>query len=61
VDRPDLGFSVPESELFDAVQPAAGAGLRIMLDRQARMNLAVDAAWGRAGSGGVYLSVGEAF
>jgi outer membrane protein assembly factor BamA len=61
VNQPELGFSVPRSRLFDAVQPGGGAGLRLMLDRQARMNLAVDAGFGVAGSGGVYVSVGEAF
>ena len=61
VDVPSLGVSDPGVKLFDSVKPAAGTGLRILVDRQARMNLVVDVAWGAGGSSGVYLSMGETF
>lgn len=61
VAAPELGVQEEGIGLFDAVEPAAGLGLRIMADRQARMNLVVDYAIGRGGSNGLYLSVGEAF
>ena len=40
---------------------AAGAGLRIMLDRKGRMNLTVEYARGENGSSGLYIYVGESF
>jgi hypothetical protein len=61
VNEPALGYSVPASNLFDDVQPAAGFGLRVMADRAARMNLAIDFGYGAGGSTGVYLALGEAF
>jgi hypothetical protein len=61
VNEPSLGVQEKGIALFDAVEPAAGLGLRIMADRQARMNLVVDYAIGRGGSNGLYLSVGESF
>ncbi|MFV0505093.1 MAG: BamA/TamA family outer membrane protein [Bacteroidales bacterium] len=47
--------------LFDYVEPTAGAGLRIMLDKRARTNLTIDYAIGKYGSKGFYLNVNEAF
>ncbi|MFV0483234.1 MAG: BamA/TamA family outer membrane protein [Bacteroidales bacterium] len=47
--------------LFEYVEPSAGAGLRIMLDKRARTNLTLDYAIGKYGSKGFYLSVNEAF
>jgi hypothetical protein len=61
VNQPSLGVNEKGVALFDAVEPAAGLGLRIKADRQARMNVVIDYAVGRGGSNGVYLSVGEAF
>lgn len=48
-------------KLFEYVEPAAGVGLRIMLDKNARTNLTVDYSFGRYGSRGFYLNVNEAF
>lgn len=46
--------------LFDYIQPAAGIGLRILIDKATRTNLIVDYAWGRH-SKGFYLNAGETF
>jgi len=47
-------------KLFESVRPAYGAGLRVMIDKASRMNLAVDVAWGHK-SFGFYLNVTESF
>jgi outer membrane protein assembly factor BamA len=47
-------------DLFESVRPAYGAGLRVMIDKASRMNLAVDLAWGHH-SFGFYLNVTESF
>jgi outer membrane protein assembly factor BamA len=47
--------------LFDAVAPSAGGGLRLLLNKRSRTNLCFDVAWGKAGAGGVYLAIQEAF
>ena len=41
--------------------PAGGAGLRIKLDKDRRSNIAIDVAWGREGSRGLFLAFNEAF
>lgn len=46
--------------LFHAIQPAAGLGLRILIDKKTRTNLIVDNAWGN-NSKGFYLNAGETF
>lgn len=48
------------SALFKSVQPAAGVGLRILIDKKTRTNLIVDYAWGN-NSKGFYLNAGETF
>ena len=47
--------------LFDHVAPAAGLGLRFLLQKRSRTNLCLDYAWGRQGARGFYLGLGEAF
>jgi hypothetical protein len=56
VDSPDT-----EQKLFDAFAPAAGFGLRVLLNKHSKTNLAADYAWGKEGSRGLYLSIQEAF
>tara|TARA_R100001369_G_scaffold55048_1_gene81917 strand:- start:1739 stop:3007 length:1269 start_codon:yes stop_codon:yes gene_type:complete len=46
--------------LFDAVQPAFGVGLRILIDKATRTNLVLNQAWGRH-SKAFYLNAGETF
>lgn len=46
--------------LFNSIQPAAGVGLRILIDKKTRTNIIVDYAWGN-NSKGFYLNAGETF
>lgn len=46
--------------LFKSIQPAAGVGLRILIDKKTRTNIIVDYAWGN-NSKGFYLNAGETF
>jgi outer membrane protein assembly factor BamA len=46
--------------LFQAVQPAFGVGLRILIDKASRTNLVLNQAWGRH-SNAFYLNAGETF
>jgi outer membrane protein assembly factor BamA len=47
-------------DLFDAVKAGYGMGLRVMIDKQTRMNLAIDVAFGQK-SFGFYLAATETF
>ena len=47
--------------LFDSAAPAAGFGLRVLLNKRSRTNLCTDYAWGKDGSRGFYLAIQEAF
>ena len=47
--------------LFDSFATGAGFGLRVMLNKRSKTNLAVDFGWGKEGSHGVYFGVQEAF
>ena len=47
-------------KLFQAVQPAFGIGLRILIDKASRTNLVANQAWGRH-SKAFYLNAGETF
>jgi Omp85 superfamily domain len=55
-----VGFSEPRQALFHTVRPAAGAGLRFMMNREARNAVTLDFAVGQD-SVGVYFGAGEAF
>lgn len=46
--------------LFESIQPGYGLGLRIMLDKSTRTNLALDYGFGKRSSG-FYLAVSETF
>jgi outer membrane protein assembly factor BamA len=46
--------------LFQHIQPAAGVGLRILIDKATRTNLVFNYAWGRK-SKAFYLNAGETF
>ena len=48
-------------QLFDHFAPGAGAGLRLLINKRSRTNLAFDIGFGEKGNKGVYLSVQEAF
>jgi outer membrane protein assembly factor BamA len=54
--------SVDHNEkLFAAYAPAAGGGLRVLLNKRSRTNLCADYGVGNAGSRGFYLAIQEAF
>jgi len=46
---------------FGAIDPGVGAGIRIKFNKKSDTNLAVDYAWGRANSSGLFLGLAEAF
>jgi hypothetical protein len=55
-----LGTTNPAVPLFEFVRPAGGFGIRLAMNRQARINLRFDFAFGY-NSGGVFIGTGEAF
>jgi len=46
---------------YEVISPGAGFGLRIMLNKFSRTNIAVDYAWGTMGSRGFFVNLGEVF
>ncbi|HWF84124.1 MAG TPA: BamA/TamA family outer membrane protein [Vicinamibacterales bacterium] len=56
VDNAETG-----EKLFNSAAPAAGFGLRVLLNKRSRTNLCTDYAWGKDGSRGFYLAIQEAF
>jgi outer membrane protein assembly factor BamA len=52
----DLGF-----HLFESVRPGVGIGLRVMVSKKNRLNLAIDFGWGMMKSDGFYIQAQEAF
>ncbi len=50
-----------DERLFDHFASGAGAGLRLLLNKQSMTNLCFDVGWGKQGSRGLYLAVQEAF
>ncbi len=51
---------VIQLQLFDAMKPGYGCGLRVMADKYSRTNVALDFGFGNR-SGGFYLNVSETF
>ncbi|HEY4968076.1 MAG TPA: hypothetical protein VII28_16830 [Puia sp.] len=54
-------FSNIDTWEFPAIAPAGGLGLRIKLNKYSRTNIAIDYGWGRQGSHGFFVNLGEAF
>ena len=54
-------FSDPRNDRQERWASAVGVGLRLKINKETRSNLAVDFAWGRDGSKGVYVAINEAF
>jgi len=52
---------VDDIKLFEYIDYAYGAGLRIMIDKKSRANLSIDYAIGKYGSQGFYLGINEVF
>jgi outer membrane protein assembly factor BamA len=61
VNSSTIGSAETGARLFESYAPAAGAGLRLLLNKRSRTNLTTDWAWGKAGSHGFYLGIQEAF
>ena len=61
VNTTTLKNSQSGEHLFDGFATAAGAGLRLLLNKRSKTNLCVDVGFGKNGSRGLYLSVEEAF
>ena len=47
--------------LFHGYASAAGAGLRLLVNKRSKTNLCLDVGWGKQGAHGVYLAIQEAF
>jgi outer membrane protein assembly factor BamA len=47
--------------LFDRVAPGGGAGLRVLMNKRSKTNIAFDVGFGERGNRGIYLAIQEAF
>ncbi len=54
-------FSKIDTWQFESVAPAGGLGLRIKLNKYSRTNISIDYGWGRQGSRGFFVTLGEVF
>jgi len=61
VNTTTLANSQSGEQLFDEFASAAGAGLRLLINKRSKTNLCLDVGFGRQGSKGLYLAVQEAF
>lgn len=50
-----------DERIFDHFAPGGGAGLRLLLNKRSKTNLAFDIGFGERGNRGVYLAIQEAF
>jgi len=61
LDVNDQTLEVTEQELFEKVAPGVGAGLRLQMDKRARVNLTIDLGYGADHSSGIYFNLQETF
>lgn len=54
-------FSAAPGSRLQAIQPAFGPGLRVKLNKVSKTNIAIDYGFGREGSRGLFINVGEVF
>jgi hypothetical protein len=54
-------FSDIQTGKYEVISPGAGLGIRIMLNKFSRTNIALDYAWGTQGSSGFFVNLGEVF
>ncbi|WP_183560914.1 hypothetical protein [Mucilaginibacter sp. SP1R1] len=54
-------FSAAPGTRLQSIQPGFGPGLRIKLNKVSKTNIAVDYGFGREGSRGLFINVGEVF
>jgi hypothetical protein len=61
VNTTTIGSDETGARLFQNAAPAAGVGLRLLLNKRSRTNFYTDWGWGTNGSRGFYLGIQEAF
>jgi hypothetical protein len=54
-------FSPAPSSPLQSIQPGAGAGVRIKLNKKSDTNIAIDYGFGTQGSRGLFVNIGEVF
>ena len=54
-------FSELQTGKYEVISPGAGLGIRIMLNKFSKTNIALDYAWGTQGSSGFFVNLGEVF
>lgn len=54
-------FSTTAGSSLQKLQPGAGAGLRIKLNKKSNTNIAIDYGFGTQGSRGLFVNIGEVF
>ncbi|MCC6287948.1 MAG: BamA/TamA family outer membrane protein [Chitinophagaceae bacterium] len=54
-------FSAMPKSSLQAIQPGAGAGIRIKLNKKSSTNIAIDYGFGTQGSKGLFVNIGEVF
>ena len=54
-------FSDLATGKYEVISPGAGLGIRVMLNKFSRTNIALDYAWGTQGSSGFFVNLGEVF
>jgi hypothetical protein len=60
VTLPTYGYEQAAENLFNSVKPAAGFGLRFLMNRESRTNVRPDFAWG-VDTFAIYMGAGEVF
>ncbi|MFT3945437.1 MAG: BamA/TamA family outer membrane protein [Agriterribacter sp.] len=54
-------FSATTGTLLQKLQPGAGAGIRVKLNKKSSTNIAIDYGFGTQGSRGLFVNIGEVF
>jgi hypothetical protein len=54
-------FANPTNQRFSSLDPAGGVGLRLKFNKATDQNVRFDFGWGKDGSHGLWLGLGEAF
>jgi hypothetical protein len=54
-------FSEPQTNAFERIAPAAGAGIRMKINKHSNTNICIDYGVGTGGSHGFFVNLGELF
>lgn len=54
-------FTEQSSNSFETIAPGWGGGIRLKLNKFSRTNVAIDYGFGKGGSGGLFVNLGEVF